>query len=900
MDRDNGSGPAQPSGQKIAMDDRLPTGTVTFLFTDIEGSTRLLGVLGERFADVLGQHQRLLREAFAAAGGVVFGTEGDAMFVAFAKASQAVAGAVEAQRFLSAHPWPPDAQLRVRMGMHIGEAVMGGDNYVGIDVHRTARITAAGHGGQILLSEPTHALVAPSPPEGVSFRDLGHHALKDLPFPEHLYQVAAPGLQEDFPSIRSLGTPRGNLPPQLTSFVGRRRELDEIEESLGATRLLTLTGPGGTGKTRLSLQVASEVQPEYEHGSFVVALASILDPSLVAPTILMALGLREEPGRLPVETLLGHLRDRRMLLVLDNFEQVLAAASVVADILGSAEGVRVLATSRERLHLHGEQEYPVPPLGLPDPMHLPPLEALSQFEAVALFIERARAVKPDFQVTNDNAPAVAEISARLDGLPLAIELAAARVKLLPPEAILKRLGNRLALLAGGARDLPARQQTLRDAIAWSYDLLDEPERRLFARLSVFVEGGSLEAIEEVCGDGLGMGCLEGVESLVNKSLLRQVDVRGEPRLFMLETIREFAMELLERSPEAAEIHGRHAAAFLAVARLAAPRLLGPDQVESLDAFEQDHGNFRAALSWAASSGNLPTALRLAGALWRFWQMRGHLREASTRLEALVTHPEAERDPEALAIGLEAAGGVSYWMGDWRQTERYYQRCLDLRRGLDDRTGLADALYNLSFVYNIGPPEVREPDRSQGLVEEALDLYRELGDRRGQARSLWAMANIHQVKLEWPQCHDAARQALALFRELDAPYDAAWAGHSVGFAATQLGAFDEAREALTESLATLRAANDLPAISVLLADFAVLESFGGDRERGARLWGAALAAEQLSGSGLVTSLETLSPHVAAVLQLLRTKDEYRRFVDEGSAMSAHEAADYALAGGSASV
>ncbi|HEX2069685.1 MAG TPA: adenylate/guanylate cyclase domain-containing protein, partial [Actinomycetota bacterium] len=476
----------------------LPTGTVTFLFSDIEGSTRLLNQLGDVYQRVLEDHARVLRATFSEAGGYAVSTEGDSFFVVFQSAPAALAGAVEAQRRLDEHEWPEKVNVRVRMGLHTGEGKLGGDNYIGIDVNRAARITSAAHGGQILVSASTQSLVTGALPGGVTLRDLGNHRLKDLEHPERLFQAVIQGLPDEFPPIRSLDARPNNLPMPVTSFVGRRRETEKVKEALAQTRLLTLTGPGGTGKTRLSIQVGQDVLGSFEHGVYFVALATIEDPLLVPSTVAHTLGLAEEGTRPIVESLEEHLRDRELLLILDNFEQVTEAATVVADLLSAAPRLKVMATSREVLRLSAEQEFPVPPMELPDVAHLPPLDALTQYEAVSLFIQRAKAVHPGFTITDENAPAVAEICARLDGLPLAIELAAARVRVLSPHAILDRLAHRLTLLTGGARDVPRRQQTLRDAIAWSYDLLDDPERILFSRLAVFMGGWSLEAADAVC------------------------------------------------------------------------------------------------------------------------------------------------------------------------------------------------------------------------------------------------------------------------------------------------------------------------------------------------------------------------------------------------------------------
>ncbi|HEY6056813.1 MAG TPA: adenylate/guanylate cyclase domain-containing protein, partial [Candidatus Limnocylindrales bacterium] len=456
----------------------LPTGTLTFLFTDIEGSTRLVAALGERFGPLLERHQALLRAAFDARGGVEVATEGDSFFVVFASAGAAVVAAAAAQRALAAEHWPAGVEgVRVRMGLHTGEGRLGGDNYVGLDVHRAARIGAAAHGGQVLLSDVTRALAAESLPDDLVLRDLGEHRLKDLERPERLVQLVVRGLPEEFPPPRTLEAPT-NLPAQVTSFVGRAREVEEIEALVRRSRLVTLVGPGGTGKTRLSLRVAERLRQEFAAGAFFVDLSPLIDPALIAATIAHALGVREEPSRPLVQSLEGHLRDLRLLLVLDNFEQVTRGAALVGDLMRAAPGLAVLVTSRVVLHVTGEQEYPVAPLRLPDTDRLPPLGMLTGIDSIALFSVRAQAVWPDFVVDAENAAAVAAICARLDGLPLAIELAAARIKLMAPQAILSRLEKRLAILTSTAGDLPERQRSLRGAIEWSHDLLDPTERAL--------------------------------------------------------------------------------------------------------------------------------------------------------------------------------------------------------------------------------------------------------------------------------------------------------------------------------------------------------------------------------------------------------------------------------------
>ncbi len=504
----------------------LPTGTVTFLFTDIEGSTTRWEHQRAAMQAALARHDDILRAAIEAHEGHVFKTVGDAFYAVFTSAPDALEAALAAQSPLQAEAWSEDVDtLRVRMALHTGTVQQRDGDYFGPPLNRVARLLSAGHGGQVLLSHVTRELVRDYLPPGAELRDLGEHRLKDLIRPEHVFQLVAPDLPADFQPLRTLDNRPNNLPLQLTPFIGRERELEVVRERLAQPdmRLLTLSGPGGTGKTRLGLQVAADLLDTFPDGVWFVNLAPISDPALVMPTIAATLGIAEVAGQSLLDTLKWYLRDKQMLLVLDNFEQVLPAAPVVNDLLAAAPGLKVLVTSRALLGIYGEHDVAVPPLALPDLRRLPPLERLSQYEAVRLFIERAQAAKSDFAITGENAPAVAEICVRLDGLPLAIELAAARIRLLPPQALLQRLSSRLKLLTGGRRDLPARHQTLRGAIEWSYSLLDPVEQTLFARLAVFVGGRTLEAVEAVCNaDGdLEVDVLDGLASLVDKSLVRQ-------------------------------------------------------------------------------------------------------------------------------------------------------------------------------------------------------------------------------------------------------------------------------------------------------------------------------------------------------------------------------------------
>jgi predicted ATPase/class 3 adenylate cyclase len=641
----------------------LPTGTVTFLFTDIEGSTRHAQALADHWPAVLERHGQLLTEAVNAEAGLVFGTEGDAVFAVFPTAPRAVAAAAAAQRALLAESWPADdGPIRVRMGIHAGEGVLSGDDYVGIDLHRVARIANAGHGGQVLLSASARMLAEPSLPDGVGLRDLGEFHLKDLSRPERLAMLVVEGLPDEFPPLRTLDAVPNNLPMQLTTFLGRKRELEEAAALLETARLLTLTGPGGTGKTRLSLQLAADATERFRDGVYFVPLGPIGEPALVLPTISQALGIPDPGGSGALDRLAEQLAGKQVLLVLDNFEQVQAAAHDIGELLTKLPEARVLATSRSPLRVYGEQEYPVPPLELPDATMADP-ESLSHFASVALFVERAMAVRPDFAVDASNAPAIAQICVSLDGLPLAIELAAARVRVLTPQAILSRLGDRLSILAGGASNLPERQKTLRGAIDWSFDLLETADRILFARMAVFAGGADLAAVEQVAladwpaDAGAMPDALDGVTSLLDKSLLRQaVTAQGEPRFQMLGTIRAYALERLAELDPAGAVRRRHAEYYLQFAAAHASNVFGGGQREALDAYEREHDNLRAAMTFAIEAPDPTMAMRLLSACWRFWQMRGYLAEAHEKAERVVALSGGEAADRLQA--LDAAGGIA--------------------------------------------------------------------------------------------------------------------------------------------------------------------------------------------------------------------------------------------------
>ena len=891
-----------------------PSGTVTCLFTDIEGSTRLEIELGTGpYRDIRERHRDILRTAFGTHRGHEQGTEGDSFFVIFASAGDAVAAVVEAQRALTAEPWPEGAVVRVRMGMHTGEVETVGTDVIGLAINRAARIAAVAHGGQVLLSDATQALVAGALPVDVSVRDLGEHRLKDLGAPVRVGQLVIAGLPADFPPIRSIDARPNNLPTQLTTFVGRERELADAGALLAGTRLLTFTGPGGTGKTRLSLQVAAAASDAYPDGVWFVALEAVRDPVLVAPTIARTLGIASYDARPPLDRLVDAVGDRRVLFVLDNFEQVVAAGPIVAELLRRCPNITCLVTTRIALHVSGEQEYPVP--GLPAPpdtgrlselerRNLPrairdfDVETLEQFESVRLFIARASAVKPGFTVTNTNAPAVAGICARLHGMPLAIELAAARIKLLTPDQILARLDHHLAVLTAGSRDLPERQQTLRGAIAWSYDLLDAGARRLLDRLSVFRGGFDLDMAESVGGpaDAIGGNVIDRLGELVDQSLIRLDEEHDVPRFTMLETIREYAVEMLDAGEDAESARRRHAEAFYALAREAAPQLSGADQRAWLDRLEREHDNLRAALDWATAH-DPPLASRLAVALWRFWQQRGYLNEARARLDSMAALGW-ELEPVDQARFAEALGGIAYWQSDRPAARRWYDEALAIWRAIGDRGEIANALYNRAYADIItvmrGEAEPDELEPGREMMEELLAIYRELGDRGGEGNLIWGLGSFYYFTANATEAESWYRQSLDLHRSAGDRTMEAWSLHMLGLALTGQRRWDEARDTARHALRHFFEAGDISGVTLVLDDLSLVALGSGDAERAGRLWGAARHLQATTGTALADYVE----HTGNLFGIATPRDELTAealagFAADGAAMGLDEVVAYAL-------
>ena len=866
----------------------LPTGTVTFLFTDIEGSTKLVQALGDRYAEVLSTHRQIVRSAIEREGGTEVGTEGDSVFAVFPTAAAGIAATATAQRAIDAAAWPAGTHVRVRMGLHTGEGRLGGENYIGLDVHRASRIAAAGHGGQVIVSESTRTLAEGALPPGTQLRELGAHRLKDLANPERLFQLDIMGLPVEFPALRSLDARANNLPIQLTSFVGREAEIAAVGELLDHARLVTLTGPGGAGKTRLALQVAAERLMQHSDGVFFVELAPITETAMVPSAIAVTLRLREATDRPILDTVTDALRDRDMLLVLDNFEQLQDAAPAVATILAAAPKLRVLVTSRGRLHVRGEEEYPVPPLRIPDAAHLPTITELSQYEGVLLFIERARTARRDFEVTAASAPAIAEIVARLDGLPLAIELAAAKSRILTPDAILGRLGSRLAFLRGGARDLPARQQTLREAIDWSYQLLAAPDQARLRRLGTFVGGFTIAAAEELLSqDEPGVDAVEALESLADQSLIRRLQgEHGEHRLAMLETIREFALERLAEAGEMDELRRRHAQLMLATIERLEPRLASSS--EALDAVTHDHDNLRAALAWAIETGDADLGLRLGYASWRFWQRRGHLREGRSWFERLLAIPGAEAPTAARAKGLTGAAGIAYWQNDYPAAIAWYEEAEAIVRALGDRVWLADALYNTGTTAAL----VGDLASVTSRLAEGTEIGRELGDDSILGRFLQAAGYMAFMGDRLDEARGPLEEGLKVALRGTDPAAIAVGHHTVGQVARLQGHPDDAARHYRESIRITNELGDTAQMTEPLQGLAAVLVALGEPERGVRLLGANVAIRERLGGGPPPEWLRLGDPLGEARRLM-SAEAYSQAWEAGLGMSVDEAVQKAL-------
>ncbi|GAB4466045.1 MAG: hypothetical protein OHK0029_37120 [Armatimonadaceae bacterium] len=748
----------------------LPVGTVTFLFTDIQGSTRLWEQQPEAMSAALARHDDIMRQAIAAHNGVVFKTVGDAFCAAFDTAPDAIQAAVRAQRKLGQESWEVAPGLRVRMAFHTGAAEVRDQNYFGSALNRVARLLSIGHGGQVLLSQTTYDLARDHTFDRILLQSLGEHRLRDLARPEQVYQLSHPDLTTDFPPLRSLDHPDlpNNLPPQMTSFIGREQEMATVRGFLGRTRLLTLTGAGGVGKTRLAIQVAADLLERFPDGVWFVELARVADPALVIHAVAAALNLREEGGQPLTATVTDVLRNRRTLIILDNCEHLIEACAQIADLLlRSCPDVKILATSREPLNIAGEHTYRIPSLALPDPKSNLRQENLTQYEAVRLFIERAVQIRPDFTVTNQNAPALASLCTRLDGIPLALELAAARIRSLTVEEIESRLSDAFRLLTGGSRTALPRQQTLRAAIDWSFELLNPQEKVLLRRLSVFSGGWTMEAAEQVCAGGGDDVSLEDWEildlltGLADRSLVVREETPEGSRYRLLETVRQYAGEKLIASGEQEMVAESHLLWCLHFTGEASQKLVGAEQGIWMNRLETEHDNIRAALRRVLDEpGKEAEVFALVRSLRRFWGIRGYWSEGLSYLTAALALPDTGTAAIARAETQNTAGVLAMLLDNLEEAQTYLEASLHLARQENVQPLVASSLLNLGNL-----------SRDQGKYEQALSFYeqgievnRQLGNRAGEANNLQMLGRAFSDLGRFTDARPPLEAALRMNRE----------------------------------------------------------------------------------------------------------------------------------------
>jgi predicted ATPase/class 3 adenylate cyclase len=906
----------------------LPCGTVTFLFTDIEGSTRLLTRLRGRYAELLSEHQRVLRAAFDEYDGREVHTEGDAFFVAFARATDAVAAAVAGQRALASQRWPEREDVRVRMGVHTGEATVSLDDYVGLDVHRAARICSAGHGGQVLVSSSTRELVAGELPQDVALRDLGEHQLKDLDRPEHLFQVVAGDLPRDFPELGSMSPGRGGanmLPPSPNQTIGRDDDVRAIADRLGVggVRLLTLTGPGGVGKTRLGLEAARAVKADFADGVHCVSLAALQGSEDVPAAIVRTLAIVVLSGESADQAAERFLAAKHLLLVVDNFEHVLAAAPFIGALVGTCPALTILATSREPLGLHAEERYPVSPLALPAQGTPEDAGALAGVGAVALFCARARARDPDFELDDANAPTVAEICRRVDGLPLAIELAAARCGLLSPGEIAERLHDALGALGSGARDAPARQQTLRATIDWSHELLSDAEKQCFARFAVFAGGATVEAAETIARVGL-----DTLDRLVAKSLLvRRRDAHAPTRLVMLETIRAYAAERFAAAAEGEAIRERHYRFFLALAqRHGSDRaLMGAGRQEHLSRLDAETDNLHASLAWAGRQPSAQAALAMCEALGQYWWMRNRYADAVNWIDQALSMPAADAHPALRARALCSKALALFPLAHTTEQSAALAEAEAIARALADPLILSQTLELRSVL---GGPAGGDLDVAAARADEALSLATaaendwaiamaafakaraaativELRERVDRAAALldevgnalflaYLLAGAVYAALELGSDRDAKElvdRATPLARALDDPYNWALLRGNSGMAALLTGNTDAAHHAFRDELGLGRELVAPRVASEGLKGLAAVAAARNDTHRAARLAGAAAAHRDDAQQDEVEARLD-----AAFIEPARTRhgpDTWDAAARDGGTLSLEDAIAYAL-------
>jgi len=829
----------------------IPNGNVTFLFTDIEGSTKLSQDYPDIYPELLTKHNSILQNAVESNDGFVFKTVGDAFCCAFQNAEDAVKAAVGAQIIFSSEK-TDELQIKVRVGIHSGRSEWSGTDYMGyMTLARSARVMSSAYGEQIIISDDTYQLLPKTflQKEEISFRDLGERRLKDVIQPIRLYQINCTGLREDFPPLKTLDARPNNLPVQLTGFIGREDSLKIIKELLEKTRLLTLLGPGGGGKTRLAMQVGADMIDDFANGVFIAELAPVTDPDFIPDTLLNSFGIKEEARKTDEATLTDHLKNKELLLILDNCEHLIYECAVITEkLLSSCPKLRIITTSRESLNCSGERTYSVPSLSHPDISNDISPQQLSQFESVRLFIERALAVNLNFRITNENVKALAEICSRLDGIPLAIELAAARVKALSVEKICERLHDRFSLLTGGRRTALPRQQTLKALIDWSFDLLSDKEKILWERLSVFTGGWTLESAEEICSDEKikVAEILDLLNALTEKSILIY-DIDKE-RYLILETLKQYGEEKLRDSGGKIDILSKHLHYFMEYAEAAELKLKGDESKEQLDRLENDHGNIQSAIIWAAEGGDKEEGARLAGALHIFWAIRGHCSIGTILLESILNkiqnvsksslgkvlnsisnlaleqsdYEKAQKyseknlslsreidDKPGVGKSLTMLGHVALCQGNYEQAQKYYEESLSLSRETEDKIAIVFCLLNLGEIaFSQGNYE-----ESKKFFEEGLILSRETGDKRSIAISLLNQGNLAFIQDDYIQAQKFSEESMILCREIGYKRGIGNSFHSLGCAAHHQGNYEQAMEHYEESILLFRETGNKRGIGV---------------------------------------------------------------------------------------
>ncbi|MCB0727574.1 MAG: tetratricopeptide repeat protein, partial [Ignavibacteriae bacterium] len=852
----------------------IPSGNVTFLFTDIEGSTKLAQEFPDTLPSALEKHNSILRNVVEINNGFVFKIVGDAYCCAFQNAADAVKAAVEIQINIENENWD-GAVIRIRIGIHSGNAEWNGDDYMGyITLARVARVMSAAYGGQILISNDTYKLFShhkdTNPPQAeqrenesdslclsdlvvknVCFRDLGERRLKDVIEPIRLYQVESEGLRKEFPPLKTLDARPNNLPVQLTNFIGREEEIRHSKMLLKNNRLLTLTGSGGAGKTRFSLQTGAEMTDEFANGVWFVELDAISDPDSLSVELINVFGLKEEPNKTIEDILAEHLKDKEVLLILDNCEHLVTACAELAErLLSSCPKLKIIATSREALNCRGEQTYRIPPLSLPDPGLKNTPEHLLQFESIRLFVERALAVNPKFRVTNENAPALAEVCSRLDGIPLAIELAATRTKTLTIEKIYERLGDRFKLLTGGKRTALPRQQTLRALIDWSYDLLSENEKILWSRLSVFSGGWTLEAVEEVCSDEkiIKNEVLDLLSLLTEKSVIIYDETKD--RYKILESLKQYGIEKLS---DGNEIYLKHLNYFSELSEKAKPELIGENSKFWLDLIEADHRNFISAIEWSVRNENSVKGAVTALALGRFWNLTGQYSTGLRLLEIILESGETI-DKSLKALLYNWKGSFKSAQGEYEQAKEFYEEFLILRKEIGDKSGVAGALHNLGNV----TLSMGDYEQAKNYYEKSLSIYKEIGEKEGISAPILSLGNIALNQGDYKQAEKYFEESLNIKKETGNKDGISRIINYLGNLAYFNGDYEQAKKYYLESFNICKEVGNKNGIAALLSNLGSVASNQGDYEQAKKYYEESLDIRKEIGNrnGIAESIMNL--------------------------------------------